>query len=109
MMPPRILLCALTLFTALLSQQSVAQNPGAGSIGLANPASEHCVRLGGMLQMERTPAGERGMCILPSGARCEEWALFRGQCRPNDHARPPDNIQPRPGCAPADAMAGRCR
>ncbi|MGD9919008.1 MAG: DUF333 domain-containing protein [Paenirhodobacter sp.] len=46
--------------------------------GLANPASQHCVALGGTLEI-RTAAdgGESGWCHLPDGRVIEEWALFR--------------------------------
>jgi len=49
-------------------------------IGMANPASVNCGTLGGILQIVDTPAGQTGMCTLPNGHVCEEWALFNGQC-----------------------------
>ena len=49
-------------------------------VALANPASVHCIYLGGKLISKRTPQGELGMCQLPSGKVCEEWTLFRGEC-----------------------------
>lgn len=51
-------------------------------VTLANPASEHCIKNGGRVEMERTADGERGICVFPDGSRCEEWAYFRGECRP---------------------------
>ncbi|MCE9540941.1 DUF333 domain-containing protein [Candidatus Kaiserbacteria bacterium] len=51
------------------------------SAGIANPASTHCVSLGGTLEMMDTPGGQTGLCHLPDGRVCEEWALFRdGSC-----------------------------
>ncbi|PQA80004.1 hypothetical protein C5F52_27755 [Limnohabitans sp. TS-CS-82] len=47
---------------------------------MANPASVHCINAGGKLTIQRTQQGEFGMCQLPSGKVCEEWALFRGEC-----------------------------
>ena len=48
---------------------------------MANPASVACVRQGGRLAIVRGPdGGEAGMCTLPDGRMCEEWALFRGEC-----------------------------
>jgi hypothetical protein len=33
--------------------------------------------------MERDASGgEYGLCELPDGSTCEEWALFRGECGP---------------------------
>jgi|APMI01.1.fsa_nt_gi hypothetical protein len=44
---------------------------------IANPASEHCVKKGGKLEIVKEAAGEKGMCHLPDGTVVEEWALFR--------------------------------
>lgn len=46
-------------------------------LALANPASVACVKAGGQLLIERSAAGERGICLLPGGLRCDEWAWFR--------------------------------
>jgi len=52
-------------------------------IGMPNPASVHCEKLGGKLDIRTgNDGGQYGMCALPDGRVCEEWALFRdGQCR----------------------------
>lgn len=47
------------------------------SVGIANPASEHCVRKGGKLEIAKDDSGEKGMCHLPDGTVVEEWELFR--------------------------------
>ena len=44
---------------------------------IANPASEHCVKKGGKLEIVKEAAGEKGMCHLPDGSVVEEWELFR--------------------------------
>ena len=44
---------------------------------MANPASVHCIERGGRLIAVRTPQGDRNDCLLPSGERIDEWALFR--------------------------------
>ena len=54
---------------------------------MANPASVACIQAGGRLEMVRQPQGEHGMCHLPSGDVCDEWAFFRhqpatGRCPP---------------------------
>lgn len=46
-------------------------------LGMANPASVYCGKLGGKLRIEKTTAGEQGICMLPDGSEMEEWALFR--------------------------------
>ena len=53
-----------------------ASSPEA-ALGLANPAAVACVQSGGRLEIERSPAGERGICLLPGGVRCDQWAWFR--------------------------------
>jgi putative hemolysin len=40
-------------------------------VGLANPATVACIRAGG---------SERGLCRLPDGQVCDQWAFFRGEC-----------------------------
>ena len=51
------------------------------TIGMANPASVNCVQNGGLLQIVEEANGQVGMCTLPSGRVCEEWAFFRGDCK----------------------------
>jgi putative hemolysin len=58
-------------------------------IGMANPASEYCIKQGGKLEIisEEPPeapgggGGQVGMCTLPGGQVCEEWAFYRGECK----------------------------
>jgi uncharacterized protein len=70
-------LCALVL--AILgctrSEMTTAER-----VAMVNPASVACVSAGGKLISKRTPQNEYGMCKLPTGKVCEEWALFRGEC-----------------------------
>jgi len=58
------------------------------SISMANPASVACVKSGGTLSIQRdSNGGEFGLCRWPSGAECEEWRYFRGECaakKPNE-------------------------
>lgn len=51
-------------------------------VGMANPASVHCTTLGGKLEIRTgKDGGQYGLCNLPDGRVCEEWALFRdGKC-----------------------------
>lgn len=46
----------------------------------ANPASQNCLQNNGRLEVRQTPEGEKADCILPSGKRCDEWEMFRGNC-----------------------------
>lgn len=56
-------------------------------MGLANPATENCAALGGTWEkVEAEDGSEYGLCTLPDGTLCEEWALYRGECGPADIA-----------------------
>lgn len=52
-------------------------------IGMANPASVHCVNAGGKLEIRTgSSGGQYGVCHMPDGTSCEEWSFFRtGQCK----------------------------
>jgi putative hemolysin len=64
--------------TMLLAGRGLAQSQ------LANPASQHCVKEGGTLTIERRPdGGQYGVCAFTDNYQCEEWALFRGECPKN--------------------------
>ncbi len=53
----------------------------ASAQGLANPASENCVALGGTLSIaEGGDGGQYGICYFEDNRQCEEWALLRGDC-----------------------------
>ncbi len=53
------------------------------AVGMANPASAHCEEIGGTLRIEKKPpsGGEYGVCYFDDNRQCEEWALFRDDCR----------------------------
>ncbi len=73
------LLGALLLAVALLAACVPVSAPA--TTGIANPASENCVKQGGTLQIEeRGDGGQFGVCYFEDNLQCEEWALFRGEC-----------------------------
>lgn len=75
--PPRRHGLAAAALAAVLSGCAA---PG---VGLPNPATVACTRAGGEAMTERHADGsERGLCRLPSGQVCDQWALFRGECGP---------------------------
>ncbi len=43
----------------------------------ANPASVFCGTLGGKVTIKDAASGQVGICDLPDGRHCEEWALFQ--------------------------------
>lgn len=52
-------------------------------VGMANPASVYCQKLGGKPVIVKEAAGERGICHLPDGTVIDEWELFRRDHAPN--------------------------
>ncbi len=65
----------------LTPEQIEASEDDAGqNVGLANPASENCLALGGQLQIKERKTGQYGVCFFDDNRQCEEWALFRGDC-----------------------------
>lgn len=51
------------------------------SSSIANPASENCIKVGGMLTIEkRGDGGEFGVCSFTDNLQCEEWTMMRGDC-----------------------------
>ena len=53
--------------------------------GLPNPASVYCTEQGGDLEIRTDADGNQyGVCIFSDGSECDEWAFFRGECRPGD-------------------------
>lgn len=72
---------ALGTTSAVLSALAISgctqPQSAAPVIGMANPASVYCAQLGGKTRIEKTTAGERGICVLPNGTEIDEWELFR--------------------------------
>lgn len=61
--------------------KTTAENP-TNIVGIANPASVNCTKNGGNLQIEKKPdGGEYGLCYFDDARACEEWAMFRGDCK----------------------------
>ena len=54
---------------------------------LANPASVYCEQQGGQLEIRTDPdGGQYGVCTFADSSECEEWAFYRGECQPGEHA-----------------------
>ncbi|MFA4877345.1 MAG: DUF333 domain-containing protein [Methanoregula sp.] len=71
--------------TAAPTTVAAAGTPAApGAVGLANPASVNCGKVGGKTEIKTAAdGGQYGMCAFANGTSCEEWALFRGEgCKP---------------------------
>ena len=61
-----------------------------GTVGMPNPASVHCIKEDGKLEIRKGPGGgEYGMCVFKDGSECDEWKLFRGECKPGESTGEP--------------------
>ncbi len=78
-----ILLCGCTQ-TPVTPAQPTTAVPAATTPGsaIANPAAVYCTQQPNTRYEIRTnPDGSQyGVCILPGGTECEEWAYYRGTC-----------------------------
>ncbi len=52
---------------------------------MPNPASVFCEENGGTLEIRTAEDGSQaGVCVFPDGSECDEWAFYRGECKPGD-------------------------
>ena len=74
MIKPVILSLAAATALVACSASEKQESP----IGMANPASEFCVKQGGKSEIKKDKdGGEYGVCHLPNGTVVEEWEYFR--------------------------------
>ena len=51
---------------------------------LPNPAAVYCQQQGYTLEIRTAADGSQaGVCIFPDGSECDEWAYYRGECKPS--------------------------
>ncbi|HEX9091147.1 MAG TPA: DUF333 domain-containing protein, partial [Anaerolineales bacterium] len=56
---------------------------GSPNSNLPNPASVFCEQQGYAVEIRTAADGSQaGVCVFPNGSECDEWAYFRGECRP---------------------------
>jgi uncharacterized protein len=80
-----VLCTVLALAACATKETPQPAAPGAAAaapqgVQIANPASVNCEKKGGKLEIVDEEAGQKGICTLPDGTKCEEWAYFRGEC-----------------------------
>ena len=78
-----VVLLAAMLLVACSSagSQDPSKTEPTNASGIANPASENCIKQGGTEKtMTRSDGSQYGICIFQENMQCEEWALFRGEC-----------------------------
>jgi C1A family cysteine protease len=66
----------------IIEQDSLSENPISDNlyIGMANPATVYCQELGYSYEKRQSSSGEYGICKLPGGTECDEWAFLSGKC-----------------------------
>jgi putative hemolysin len=65
------------ILATILLTACAPHNDRQHAVGMVNPASVYCEKIGGKLDSVKEAGGETGYCTLPSGERIEEWALYR--------------------------------
>jgi len=68
-----------------IQASSLPVSQDTGNVGIANPASVNCVNKGGTLDIRESTAGQYGVCVFDDKSECEEWALFRNECKKGDN------------------------
>lgn len=88
----KILIGAALLTTMLISACStpeVKKTPEPQSLGMANPASVYCNKVGGTSIVKKDSRGnEVGYCRLADGKVVEVWELFRSAQQEDPKAQP---------------------
>src|SRR5512135_3483647 len=70
--------------TAGVTQADVLVPTDTPQAYMPNPASVFCEQYGNRLEIRTAPDGSQsGACIFPNGSECDEWAYFRGECKPS--------------------------
>ncbi len=63
--------------------------PASEGGSLPNPASVFCEQQGYTLEIRTaTDGSQSGVCVFPDGSECDEWAYFRGECKPASKETP---------------------
>jgi len=82
-MSKKIILSLITIALLLFAgcnNTNIEKNKENKTIGLANPASEYCIKNGGKLEIKKDTDGNKyGICKFET-FQCEEWAYMNGEC-----------------------------
>lgn len=77
--------------------QPVTATATLDTITIANPASAYCEEQGFKLEIRTALNGSQyGVCMFEDDTECEEWAYYRGECKPGDM-----DVAPAPTATPA--------
>lgn len=71
----------------LITSCSSAPVSPTAQANMPNPASVYCEDHGGKLNIVTSSDGSQsGVCTFPDNSTCDEWAYFRGECKPGNSA-----------------------
>lgn len=71
----RVLVCSLMLGTLQMSACTL-HSAEPQRLSMRNPASEWCLQRGGQQVKDESSNNSILYCLLPSGEKIEQWALF---------------------------------
>jgi putative hemolysin len=78
------------VFVVLLTSCSAIDAKPTPAANMPNPASVFCEQNGGKLEFKQDASGGvSGTCVFPDGSACDEWAFFRGECKPGAKSESP--------------------
>lgn len=82
---------SLIIFSACAFVLTACDNNNADvDTQMANPASVYCGEVGGTHAVKKDAEGNQaGVCTLTDGQQCDEWALFKGECVPDQAVADP--------------------
>ena len=69
--------------TSTPSEAEEVVSTGTPQANMPNPASVFCLEQGFQSEIRTAADGSQyGVCLFPDGSECDEWAYYRGECRP---------------------------
>ncbi len=75
-----LFLLSILVGLASCGRTQISPTPAAN---LPNAASVYCEQNGGKLELRQdSTGGVAGKCVFSDGSECDEWAYFRGECKP---------------------------
>ena len=75
----------IVIGVVLLACCSSRQASPAPEANMPNPASVYCEENGGKVELRQDASGGvAGICVFADGSECDEWAFFRGECKPDN-------------------------
>jgi putative hemolysin len=95
----------------LLASCDTQQASPTPEANMPNPASVYCEENGGKVELrEDASGGAVGICVFVDGSECDEWAYFRGECKPGGTPQTDPTPTPVPteqASRPSDPVSAR--